>query len=225
MINKDQGRRSFLKLGATSVGSLLIAAPVSKAVAGACGITPVQTSGPFYPGEQKFHPDNDLTQVTGRTGKALGQVIYVRGKAVNTACAPVRGATVEIWQACASGKYNHPDDPNTAEMDPNFKYWGEATTDQNGQYLFKSIVPGAYPADTNWMRPPHVHFKVSKLGFHELTTQMYFKGNKFNKQDLILNKISPSERTSVLVDFQPSPTEFEADALVGHFDITLSPVR
>ena len=105
---------------------------------------------------------------------------------------------VEIWQACVSGKYNHPNDPNKAPLDKNFQYWGRSTTDKQGIYFFKTILPGAYPADTNWIRPPHVHYKVHKWGFRELTTQLYFAGNQYNQFDRILNQISKGDQAKVI---------------------------
>ena len=115
--------------------------------------------------------------------------MLVQGRVLDSQCRPIAGADVEIWQACASGRYNNPKDDNPAAIDPHFKYWGETRTDANGAYQFKTIVPGAYPADTDWMRPPHIHFKVSRLGFHELVTQMYFAGNPLNDQDQILKDV------------------------------------
>ena len=186
-------------------------------------MTPPQTQGPFYPVADQPDKDTDLTQVTGKTGKALGQVVVIRGNVEDTACRPVSGALVEIWQACASGRYNNATDTNPAALDPAFKYWGETFTDQAGNYSFKTVEPGAYPADTNWIRPPHVHFKVSRLGYKELVTQLYFKGNPLNDQDLILKDVPAASHDSVVIDFHSSP-EIEPDSLVGIFDITIQKV-
>lgn len=187
--------------------------------------TPAQTSGPFYPGERNFGLDSDLTRVPGSSTQAKGQVVYVKGRILDHNCRPIEGANVEIWQACASGKYNSPKDPNPAKLDPNFKYWAETFTNKNGEYMFKTIIPGAYPADHHWDRPPHIHFKISKLGYKELTTQMYFKGEPLNDLDLIILDLPAPERDSVIVDFQPSPAGFEPKSLTGSFEITLKPVR
>lgn len=150
----ETNRRRFLKLSAGSVGALALSSPVGQALAASCGLTPPQTPGPFYPGESQFQAENDLTRIPGRPNRAVGQVIYVKGQVVDPQCRPIAGANVEIWQACASGKYNNPKDPNPAPLDPNFRYWGETFTDSNGEYAFKTILPGAYPADADWNRPP-----------------------------------------------------------------------
>jgi protocatechuate 3,4-dioxygenase beta subunit len=217
-------RRRFLKAGIGTAGAAALSFPLSRAIASTCGITPTQTSGPFYPGENQFHRDNDLTRISGSASVAKGQLIYIQGRILDNRCNPVSNANVEIWQACASGRYNNPKDTNPAPLDPAFKYWGETFSDADGNYVFRSIKPGAYPADTNWIRPPHIHFKVSRLGYKELITQLYFKGEPLNELDLILNGLSGSERSSVIVDFQSS-ARFGSLGLIGKFDITLQSVR
>lgn len=228
-MTENLDRRKFLRTSLTvSAGALAMTGLVPKAIAAAtCGLTPPQTPGPFYPGEANMKPVNDLTTVPGRPQKALGQVIYVAGRVLDQGCRPVANANVEIWQACASGKYNSDKDPNTAPLDPNFRYWGETDTDTEGKYLFKTIVPGAYPADPeiNWVRPPHIHVKISRLGFKELVTQMYFKGDPLNEKDLILEEIPRAEWDRVIVDFQPAGAGFEPGSLFGNFEISLQKVR
>lgn len=214
-------RRQFLQWGATGLGALALS--IKAAAAPKCTETPAQTSGPFYPGENKFSLENDLTVVPGATGKPLGEVVFVRGIVQDESCLPLAGAMVEIWQACASGRYNNAIDSNPAPLDPNFRYWGETVTAADGSYEFKTIVPGAYPADTDWDRPPHIHFKVSKRGYHELITQMYWKGHPLNNEDKILQNVPARLRNDVLVDFHTNPEDVTTK--VGHFPITMLKVR
>lgn len=186
----------------------------AKAAAPLCGLTPAQTEGPFYPEVTKPDEDTDLTQ----NGRAAGQVIFVEGVVTDTLCRPVPGALVEIWQACASGRYDHSGDPNPAPLDPNFQYWGRAVTDAAGNYKFKTIIPGAYPAAPGWDRPPHIHFKIAKIGYEELVTQLYFKGQKLNGQDRILRSIPAAQRDSVISELVVREGEKIATAT---FPITL----
>ena len=226
-MKSESTRRQFLKFGSVTgaLGLFTLSNPITKALAASCGLTPPQTSGPFYPGKSEFHLDNDLTQAKPGAPRAQGRVVYIRGQVQNNLCKPVQGAVVEIWQACSSGKYNHKNDTNPAPLDPNFKYWGETQTDEKGEYIFKTIVPGAYPADQDWTRPPHIHFKVTRLGYKDLVTQLYFKGETLNDQDLILKDVPAAQRDSVIVEFVPSPVGFEPNTLIGTFDITLNRVR
>lgn len=133
-------RRNFLMglagLSAAALGRKVSASPL-------CAQTPSQTSGPFYPGESLIIPDYDLTRVPGASRPALGEIIYLNGRVQDVSCQAVADVNVEIWQACASGRYNHDRDPNPAPLDPNFKYWGETFTDGAGRFGFKTIKPGA----------------------------------------------------------------------------------
>ncbi|RZA08506.1 MAG: hypothetical protein EOP11_04645 [Proteobacteria bacterium] len=226
MENKTVDRRNFLKIGAgISAGAMAMGGFLPRALAATCGLTPPQTEGPFYPGEQNFTAENDLTRVPGAPRRALGEIIYISGVVTDQACRPVAGANVEIWQACEAGSYNNAKDPNPAPRDPYFKYWGETFTDETGAYSFKSIRPGAYPADTDWMRPAHIHFKVSKLGFHGLITQMYFKDDPYNEKDLILQALPKPEQARVVVDFGDAGLGREAGARAGNFDISIRSAR
>ena len=190
-----QQRRAFLKLGVTS---LVAVGPLAKAAELCLGPTPAQTEGPFYPVKDQDDKDWDLVSVRGRPQPAQGEVIFIQGQILDGDCRPVASALVEIWQACESGKYNHPNDTNSARLDPNFQYWGRAVTDAEGRYMFRTIKPGAYPADTHWWRPPHVHYKVHKRGYLELTTQLYFRGESYNDDDKILQRLPRSEQEKVV---------------------------
>ncbi len=217
-------RRQLLKSLGLGTGMIIGGAVIGQA-ADLCGRTPQQTEGPFYPIKDQDDKDWDLTQLTGNNRKAEGEEVIIVGKVLDQNCKPIPGTLVEIWQACTTGKYNHPNDPNTATLDPNFQYWGKATTDSNGAYLFKTIIPGAYPADTGWIRPPHIHYKVHQWGYKELTTQLYFDGNQYNKTDRILNGVPKSERSKVVRPIETKiidiPGEAPATHRVVQFDITL----
>lgn len=187
---ENLSRRNLLK-NLTTAGSALALAPLAAKAAPLCEpTTPRQTQGPFYPTADQIDKDTDLTQIAGSPVPASGRVIWIEGIVQDQNCNPVKDAFVEIWQACASGKYNHPGDPNPAPLDPHFQYWGIAKTDEFGSYSFKTIYPGAYPANATWMRPPHIHFKVHKWGYRELITQLYFEGEPDNEKDLILEAIA-----------------------------------
>lgn len=202
-----------------------VVASQAKAITDACLITPAQTEGPFYPVKDQKDKDNDLTLVKGGIVRAKGDIVYIEGLVVDEKCVPVPKAVVEIWQACVSGRYNHPGDPNTAPLDPNFQYWGRAVTDGNGRYDFKTIIPGAYPASETWMRPPHIHYKVHAFGFKELTTQLYFAGNPLNDTDEILLALKKEERERVIIPLEDAGVASEPGARRGRFDLTVRKAR
>ena len=214
---KSCSRRKVLTLGMGVAGALIGKAAVAKVCS---SLTPAQTEGPFYPMRDQADKDSDLTRVAGRSEEAEGQKIILAGQVQDDKCQPVEGALVEIWQACHTGKYNHPGDPNPAKKDPNFQYWGRSLTNQEGRYSFKTIIPGEYQASTNWVRPPHIHMKVHRRGFQELTTQVYFEGYANNKTDRILLGLSPEERAKVVIPFEND----SRGLLLGQFDITIKGV-
>ena len=191
-----------------------------------CLSTPPQTEGPYYPPQAQIDAlldkDNDLTQVKGKPSRATGQVIYISGRVRDAQCRPIEGAFVEIWQASANGRYNHPRDRfNPAPLDPHFQYWGNALTDQEGRYLFKTIIPGRYQAGPGWIRPSHVHFKIRRRDRQGLTTQMYFAGDPYHETDYILNDVPAAERSRVVVQLEEPGREFERGSKVCRFDLTL----
>lgn len=210
-------RRQALKL-ALGVAAL---APGAGAFAAQCIETPKQPEGPFYPVDEQLDTDADLTSVTGVDGKASGQIVYIEGTVKDRGCTPIADVLIEIWQASSLGRYKHPDDHNAAPLDPFFQYWGRTKTDANGQYRFKTVVPGAYSVDTGEVRTPHIHFKVTRPSFVPLTTQMYFAGQALNSQDFLLSQLSAAERKKLTVQLQEAPAGFEAHAKVGTFNITL----
>ena len=182
--------------------------------------TPDQILGPFYP-LSELPQTSDLTRVSGRSGRAEGQVLNVIGRGLNLAGEPVRNAKVEVWQANAYGRYTHPSDPNPAPLDPNFEGSAVLTTDSEGQYRFKTIKPVAYPAGPNRMRPAHIHFQVSGRQ-EKIVTQMYFEDDPYNKTDPFLNSAGEAGRQELLVRrlLEPSP-DLEPASKMVIFDIVL----
>lgn len=225
-------RRRILQLGLGATAGLLTTGlgcndTGTKTVATAenCPVTPEQDLGPFYPLTQGTDEDVDLTLVKGRTEHAAGQVILVRGRIFDDQCQPIKNALVEIWSANTHGRYHHERDESPKPLDPNFQGWGEMTTNEAGEYGFKTIKPGAYaiggPENPDLWRTPHIHFKVSRRGYHEIITQMYFTGEKLNDADIVLAELPEADRAQFIL----SPTADAANTPVFTFDITLKQVR
>jgi protocatechuate 3,4-dioxygenase, beta subunit len=212
----DLSRREILKMSAlTGVASLV---STSHAIAAATlHRTPEQILGPFYP-LKPLDQNTDLTRVSGRPGRAEGQVLTVMGRVLNLNGEPVRNAKVEIWQANAQGRYTHPSDTNSAPLDPNFDGTAILTADEEGRYRFNTIKPAAYRVGPNLMRPAHIHFQVSGKQ-DRLATQMYFEGDPYNAKDRILQSAG---RTELLIAKLLPPTpEMEPKSKLVVFDIVL----
>jgi protocatechuate 3,4-dioxygenase beta subunit len=211
-------RRNLLGI-AVAAGGVAMSGGVSTVLAQALKRTPGEILGPFYPVLKPLDQDADLTTIAGKPERAVGQVIHVMGRVVNLEGQPVPGARIELWQANAHGRYNHPSDTNPAPLDPNFEGFAVQTTDAEGRYRFKTIKPGAYPANPNWTRPPHLHFDVTGKR-NRVVTQMYFPGEPLNDKDLLLQNIR-SNRDGLIARVLPPTPEVEPDSLMVVWDIVL----
>ena len=195
MMRDSIDRRFFIKTGAILGASSVL---TGSAHAAELKATPPETEGPFYPTVAQKDKDFDLTKVAGRDGVAKGTAIIVEGSVVDTNGKPVEDVTVDLWQANAAGRYAHPHDKNPAPLDPDFQGWAIVQSGKKGGFRFKTIIPGAYKVSGRWSRPPHIHFKISKRGYKELTTQMYFPGEPLNDKDRLLGRMSKDEQAQLI---------------------------
>jgi protocatechuate 3,4-dioxygenase beta subunit len=123
--------------------------------------TPQQTEGPYFtPGA----PEKAVLIEPGMPG----QPIELSGRVLTRDCRPVPQARVDLWQADAAGHYDN----------QGFRLRGHVTTDAEGRYRFRTVVPGYYPGRTR-----HFHIKVTAAGAPALTTQLYFVGESGNARD------------------------------------------
>ncbi len=183
--------------------------------------TPSETEGPFYPIKDQNDKDADLTQIDGYSSAAHGQHIIVRGQVLNVAGNPVGNVLLDIWQADANGRYRHPRDPNPTKLDESFQGWAMIKSNENGFFRFKTVFPGAYPANRTWIRPPHIHLKVSRQNYRTLTTQMYFPDETLNNSDLLLQNKSATERSAMIA----KKVEQQGDLPIYEYNIVLDLLR
>jgi protocatechuate 3,4-dioxygenase beta subunit len=107
-----------------------------------------------------------------------------------------------VWQANASGRYQHKVDTHDAPLDPNFTGAGRTLTGEDGRYWFKTVKPGSYPWGNhhNAWRPAHIHFSLFGAGIlSRLVTQMYFPGDPLQPLDPIFNSIPDAAARQRLV--------------------------
>lgn len=212
MAGKGINRRRF---GWGAAAGLLLP---GVARAATCAQTPRQGEGPFFPvtiGET----DWDLTRLQGRSARAEGKIIEVRGTITDESCRPLAGAAIELWQANHHGRYDHPGDSgNPRPLDENFQGYATLTAGAAGEFRFRTIKPGAYPASGSWWRPPHIHFKAAAAEAHPLTTQMYFAGEELNDQDFLVGRLQPAARAALEVAFDDRAAD---NVPVGTFNLVL----
>jgi protocatechuate 3,4-dioxygenase beta subunit len=157
--------------------------------------------------------DADLTRNSGTAGEAIGQRIIVTGKVLDGQGNPVPNTLMEIWQANAAGRYAHKLDNWPGPLDPNFLGIGRCLTDEDGNYRFISVRPGAYPWKNhhNAWRPAHIHFSLfGPCSLSRLVTQMYFPDDPLHPLDPIFNS-APTEkaRKSMIARYDHNVTEPE----------------
>jgi protocatechuate 3,4-dioxygenase beta subunit len=178
--------------------------------------------GPVFGDGLVAADDHDLT--VGHPGEPVGERIIVTGRLCDSAGRPVRRQLVEIWQANAAGRYRHDVDRHPAPLDPNFTGSGRCLTDDDGNYRFVSVKPGAYPwknHDNAW-RPAHIHFSVFGTSFAErLVTQMYFPGDPLLALDPIYQSIGDRRAAELLVARFDIAATVESWALGYVFDIVV----
>lgn len=215
---KNKSRRNLIKIGMFSgiAGTLGASSSLGKAL----GIipTPTEVEGPFYPVLDQQDKDADLTKIEGRQAAADGVHIIIKGQITDVSGNPVENAIIDLWQANARGRYRHPRDPNPQPLDPNFQGWAIIHSEKDGKFRFKTVKPGAYPASKTWIRPPHIHFKISSRGYDPLITQMYFPEEKLNETDLLLLNKKTSDRPLMIA----KPIGQEGKIAIYQYNIVLT---
>ena len=193
--------------------------------------TPSQTAGPYVhiglipqqAGFDIFERNFSNVLVTPET---KGERIRIEGRIFDGVGAPARDILVEIWQANAGGRYNHPADRQDGkELDPSFLGWGRTGTDfKTGLYAFETVKPGPV-VGRRGHRPmaPHVNLWLAARGLNiGLSTRMYFSDEaEANAADPVLNIIEQPARRETLI----ARREERGAEVVYVFDIHLQGER
>jgi protocatechuate 3,4-dioxygenase alpha subunit len=148
--------------------------------------TPSQTVGPF------FHLGLDRPEWGDLTGgNPAGEKIAIEGRVLDGDGAPVPDAMIELWQANAAGRYNHPEDwQDDRPLDPNFRGFGRVATDGEGHFRVMTIKPGPVPGRGNALQAPHINLAVFARGMLiHLYTRIYFADETLNASDPLLSSI------------------------------------
>jgi protocatechuate 3,4-dioxygenase beta subunit len=188
-------RRNFAGAGLASAG--LVLAGAAKAFAPK-PLTAESIMGPFGPVSLPADHDADLTWVKGRPARASGEVIEIAGRVFDVKGNPIPGASIELWQANAAGRYVHPSDISTAPLDPNFHGIASIKADSKGEWRIVTVKPGGYDSPIGH-RPPHIHFDVRGMK-HRNVAQLYFPEEaEANARDELYKMLGKDAATSVAV--------------------------
>lgn len=156
--------------------------------------TPSVVLGPYYPIPTPDGAGSDLRGPAAEVAPPSGITLTIRGRVLNQAGMPVAGASVEIWQANAEGRYRHASDPKRITARDGFAGYGCMRTGMDGRYEFHTVKPGAYEYGGE-VRAPHIHFQVTG-NTDRLVSQMFFPGDPLNEKDRFLRM---SSRPQMLV--------------------------
>lgn len=165
--------------------------------------TPSQTVGPYFAygltAEQYNYPfasiaDHQVAQESteGERVRVMGRVFDGEGQIVND-------AMIEIWQANAHGRYNHPADERKDNLlDPDFRGFGRfgTGTDPDNRFIFDTVKPG--PVGDG--QAPHINVTVFMRGLlTHAFTRIYFDDEvEANASDPVLSSVDPKRRDTLI---------------------------
>ncbi|MCU1619646.1 MAG: chqB [Modestobacter sp.] len=145
--------------------------------------------GPFHMVESPPRALGDDIALDGKGDRCLvsGQVTGPDGE-------PLAGATVDVWQANEDGFY----DVQQPGVQPESNLRGLFTTDDEGRFWFRSIVPKYYPIPDDGPvgellaatarhpnRPAHLHFIVTAPGYRPVTTHVFVEDSPYLDSDAV----------------------------------------
>lgn len=170
--------------------------------------TASQTAGPYVhiglaPKQAGFDIfENNFGNVLVNA-KTKGERIRIKGRVIDGSNAVIKDILLEIWQANAAGRYNHPADRQESKpIDKNFRGWGRACSDfESGIYTFDTIKPGSVTGRDGKPMAPHISVWLAARGINiGLATRIYFSDEeKANAADPVLNSIEWVERRKTLI--------------------------
>jgi len=193
--------------------------------------TPSQTAGPYVhigliPHQAGFDIfENNFSNVLVGP-ETQGERIRIEGRIFDGSGSVTKDILVEIWQANAAGRYNHPADRQEDKpLDESFRGWGRTGTNfETGLYTFETIKPGRV-AGRHGRKPmaPHVNVWLAARGINiGLNTRLYFADEtEANAEDPVFNMIEPAVRRETLL----ARREERDGAVVYTFDIRLQGER
>ncbi len=156
---------------------------------GAAGATQSTVLGPFH---MTSSPERELGANIDLVGES--QPCVVIGRVVATDGTPLPGATLDVWQANDHGAY----DVQEPDKQPDGNGRGLFTTDAEGRFWFRTIVPSYYPIPTDGpvgellaatrrhpYRPAHIHFIAAADGYRTLTTHIFVGDSEYIDSDAV----------------------------------------
>jgi hydroxyquinol 1,2-dioxygenase len=157
--------------------------------------------GPFFvEGRPRAENGSDIS------GAVTGMPLFFSGTVVDAEGRPVAGADVDTWHSDGDGFY---DVQQADKLDGELAMRALLSTDVNGRFWYRSIVPRYYPVPTDGpcgeilraagrspMRPEHIHFWFHAEGYEPLVTMLFRKDDPYLERDAVFQT-----KHSLIVDF------------------------
>lgn len=160
------------------------------------GQTPSQTVGPYF--SLRLGGSGQNVIATPAEG---GERIVVTGTVFDGEGDPIEDAVLEFWQANPGGRYHHPDDSRSIELDPNFTGFARVLSDfATGVYRLETVRPGRVPDPEGAFQAPHISVVVQARGMlNPVFTRLYFSDEvEANEDDLVLRSVARARRHTLV---------------------------
>jgi protocatechuate 3,4-dioxygenase beta subunit len=145
--------------------------------------------GPFHMVES---PPRQLGENIALDGK--GTPCLVSGQVTGPDGEPLAGASVDVWQTNEDGFY----DVQQPGLQPPGNLRGLFSTDDEGRFWFRSVVPRYYPIPADGPvgqllaatgrhpnRPAHLHFIAAVPGYRPVTTHVFVADSPYLDSDAV----------------------------------------
>jgi len=157
--------------------------------------TPWCTVGPYF--GVTVNNANSVRAIAPPAAK--GERVRLVCAVFDRAGAALPDTLIEIWQADADGKYNHPADTRQKTTDAAFRGFGRQITDAGGACEFETIRPGRVPGPRGRLQAPHLEVGVFTRGVLKiLATRIYFAGDPANEECPVLRRVPKARRSTLL---------------------------
>jgi hydroxyquinol 1,2-dioxygenase len=146
-----------------------------------------------------------------------GQPLVVRGRVADTEGNPIAGATIDAWMTNEDGFY----DVQQKGVQPDMNLRGIFTSDEKGEYWFRSVKPRYYPIPGDGPvgemlaamgrgvnRAAHIHFIVKAPGYETLITHVFPPDCPYLEVDAVFGV-----KESLIGDFKRVEDKAEAEKL------------
>ena len=183
--------------------------------------------GPFH---MVASPQRELGADIALDGK--GEPCLVTGQVTGPDGEPLAGAVVDVWQANEDGFY----DVQQPGVQPESNLRGLFSTDDDGRFWFRSIVPRYYPIPADGpvgellaatgrhpYRPAHLHFIVAAPGYRPVTTHVFVDDSPYLDSDAVFGVKESLVRPFPVVDDPARAAEvgLPNPFRTVHFDVAL----